>query len=157
MLLFILYIHFISFAIHKVPLHGIGTSQRFSLWCLCDITTGSLDSFAGFGLDPSALSILAEGLIGGQFWYALWIALWIAVLDVRLDLSREKEMVWSVVALLCNVCNEKGIKGYTFFVSQVLTWALAKASMSSAFAATTGVKATIAAKAPAFWKIPLRE
>lgn len=77
-----------------MPLHGIGTSQRFSLWCLRDIATGSLDFFAGFGLDPSALSVLAEGLVGGEFWYALGIALGVAVLDVRLDLARKKEMVW---------------------------------------------------------------
>ena len=40
---------------------------------------------------------------------------------------------------------------------EFLTWALAKASISSAFAATTGVNAAIAANAAAFLKMLLLE
>ena len=102
---FILYIQFILFC-NPLYLHCVGTSQRLSLWCLRDISTGGLDTFAGFGLDASALSILAEGLIGAEFGYALGVALGIAVLDIRLDLS-----VGKGIHIEC-VGGDNGCEGY---------------------------------------------
>ena len=79
----------------RFPLHGISTPQRFSLWCLGNISTGGLDSPAGFGLDFSALSVLAEGLVGTQFGDAFGIAFGVAILSVRFDLFRCRK--WEIV------------------------------------------------------------